>query len=54
LQQAELRKTRRIQIVDDAPVNANVDPKFLTQQPQALLAKRDAKQLQKGITNRTS
>ena len=27
--------------------NANVDPKFLTQQLQALLAKRDAKQLRK-------
>lgn len=27
--------------------NANADPKFLTQQLQALLAKRDAKQLQK-------
>ena len=27
--------------------NVNVDPKFLTQQLQALLAKRDAKQLQK-------
>jgi transcriptional regulator with XRE-family HTH domain len=27
--------------------NANLDPKFLTQQLQALLAKRDAKQLQK-------
>jgi len=27
--------------------NANVDTKFLTQQLQALLAKRDAKQLQK-------
>ena len=27
--------------------NTNVDPKFLTQQLQALLAKRDAKQLRK-------
>ena len=27
--------------------NANLDPKFLTQQLQALLAKRDAKQLRK-------
>ena len=27
--------------------NANVDPKFLTQQLQALLTKRDAKQLRK-------
>ena len=27
--------------------NANVDPKFLTQQLQTLLAKRDAKQLRK-------
>src|ERR1700722_5459450 len=27
--------------------NVNVDPKFLTQQLQALLAQRDAKQLQK-------
>jgi transcriptional regulator with XRE-family HTH domain len=27
--------------------NVNVDPKFLTQQLQALLAKRDAKQLRK-------
>lgn len=27
--------------------NANVDPKFLTQQLQALLAKRDGKQLRK-------
>jgi transcriptional regulator with XRE-family HTH domain len=29
--------------------NVNVDPKFLSQQQQALLAKRDAKQLQKAF-----
>ncbi|HWO30657.1 MAG TPA: helix-turn-helix transcriptional regulator [Candidatus Acidoferrum sp.] len=29
--------------------NANVDPKFLTQQLQALLAKRDAQQLRKAF-----
>ena len=29
--------------------NVNVDPKFLTQQLQALLAKRDAKQLRKAF-----